>query len=87
MLSAHTNLTCHCVAAPQLCADVVCLNGGTCRDTQSGYECHCVDGYTGEKCDVVGGYRNLCIPLLKPFGIVELVAYFVDISKKLHNFL
>ncbi|KAK2177601.1 hypothetical protein NP493_590g03082 [Ridgeia piscesae] len=33
-----------------LCADVTCVNGGSCEDTRSGFKCHCTAGYTGDKC-------------------------------------
>ncbi|KAK2164735.1 hypothetical protein NP493_1395g00019 [Ridgeia piscesae] len=62
---------------PKLCADVVCVNGGSCRDTQSGYKCHCMADYTGEKCEVKGQHTQLCIPVVKPFDIAVLVATFL----------
>ncbi|KAI0209295.1 hypothetical protein LSAT2_006017 [Lamellibrachia satsuma] len=33
-----------------LCANVTCINGGTCEDTHSGFKCHCMSGYMGSKC-------------------------------------
>ncbi|XP_078677903.1 uncharacterized protein LOC144914193 [Branchiostoma floridae x Branchiostoma belcheri] len=33
------------------CADVMCLNGGTCTDTPTGYSCSCAAGFTGLQCE------------------------------------
>ncbi|XP_078678959.1 lactadherin-like [Branchiostoma floridae x Branchiostoma belcheri] len=33
------------------CADVMCLNGGTCTDTPTGYSCSCAAGFTGLLCE------------------------------------
>ena len=30
--------------------DTPCLYGGTCRNVYGGYECDCVEGYTGPRC-------------------------------------
>lgn len=29
------------------CASQPCLNGGRCQDLPNGFQCHCLDGYTG----------------------------------------
>ena len=41
-----------CVTVVKLCADVTCANGGTCKDTMSGFKCHCIFGrYNGSMCE------------------------------------
>lgn len=41
------------------CASGPCLNGGRCQDLPNGFQCHCLDGYTGTGmgCARVGGGR------------------------------
>ena len=34
------------------CASNPCDIGGTCYDLINGYRCQCVDGYTGEQCQI-----------------------------------
>ena len=34
------------------CANVTCMNGGTCQDLVDDYKCLCVAGYTGSNCSV-----------------------------------
>ena len=38
------------IAVPDICTDDRCLNDGTCKDTQTGYECNCALGFTGKTC-------------------------------------
>ena len=32
------------------CINVICKNGGTCRDSPGSFSCDCVNGYTGPEC-------------------------------------
>ena len=34
------------------CDSNPCENGGTCEDIVNGYQCQCVDGYTGTHCQI-----------------------------------
>ncbi|XP_033113935.1 fibropellin-3-like [Anneissia japonica] len=34
------------------CASSPCLNGGTCNDLQNAFECVCVNGYEGARCEI-----------------------------------
>lgn len=34
------------------CTPNPCMHGGVCFDVVNGYECHCVDGYLGNECQV-----------------------------------
>ncbi|KAI0218037.1 hypothetical protein LSAT2_030225 [Lamellibrachia satsuma] len=36
------------------CSEVICENGATCTDTDIGYRCDCVAGYTGSLCETDG---------------------------------
>ena len=38
------------ITVPEICTEGRCLNGGTCEDTQTGYECHCMFGFIGKTC-------------------------------------
>ena len=33
------------------CDSSHCANGGTCTDTENGYECECVAGFRGTNCE------------------------------------
>ena len=33
------------------CLENPCENGATCENTEGSFNCHCVDGWTGDKCD------------------------------------
>ncbi|XP_077983821.1 sushi, von Willebrand factor type A, EGF and pentraxin domain-containing protein 1-like [Glandiceps talaboti] len=35
-----------------LCLSSPCDNGGTCEDNISGFTCHCVSGYHGDRCEI-----------------------------------
>ena len=53
------------------CQSAPCLNGGTCRETYSGFECVCPPGRAGSKCErgegrtlyLSGCLADLCLPL------------------------
>ena len=34
------------------CANMACMNGGTCQDLVDDYRCLCAAGYTGSNCSV-----------------------------------
>lgn len=34
------------------CASNPCLNGGTCIDSQASYNCDCIQGLTGNNCQI-----------------------------------
>ncbi|XP_078485708.1 uncharacterized protein LOC100184790 [Ciona intestinalis] len=42
------------ILSPSACVttNLMCLNGGSCRNTQGSFECDCKPGYTGQKCDI-----------------------------------
>ena len=45
--------TCVCVRADiDECANVTCMNGGTCLELVNDYRCLCAAGYTGSNCDI-----------------------------------
>ena len=45
--------SCFCVHADiDDCANVPCMNGGTCQDLVDDYRCLCAAGYTGSNCSV-----------------------------------
>ncbi|XP_072043144.1 uncharacterized protein [Amphiura filiformis] len=35
------------------CFEDTCMNGGTCQDTSDGYLCLCLDGSSGQRCEIV----------------------------------
>lgn len=41
-----------CSAPVNDCSDGTCQNGGTCKNTPSGFKCTCSVGYSGEVCEV-----------------------------------
>ncbi|XP_048579631.1 uncharacterized protein LOC5514058 [Nematostella vectensis] len=43
-----------------VCASITCANGGTCLELcdTGGYECSCVPGFFGEKCETWGGWNG-----------------------------
>ena len=47
--------TCSLAAAITYCADVTCLNGGTCKNrSNDDFKCRCTIGYTGIYCETSG---------------------------------
>jgi hypothetical protein len=38
-------------AGPDFCADMPCLNGGTCESGAEGFTCTCTDEFTGDTCE------------------------------------
>ena len=42
---------CSVIVDVKLCDDVKCANGGTCKNTMSGFKCTCAFGYKGLKCE------------------------------------
>ena len=40
------------------CKGVVCQNGGTCEDKVNGFQCKCVEGYSGVNCETGMLYIN-----------------------------
>ncbi|CAG9825597.1 unnamed protein product [Phaedon cochleariae] len=57
MLKHFANLEFSCdvsriLVPPGPCGSQPCLNGGTCRDTNAGFECFCHDRYKGRFCEL-----------------------------------
>ncbi|XP_068707230.1 fibropellin-1-like [Montipora foliosa] len=46
------------VRTPEYCTSAPCLNGGTCKETNSGYNCLCKSRFRGPNCEV----ENHCRP-------------------------
>ena len=40
------------------CLSAPCYNGGTCRNVDASFECQCLPGYRGDRCEIEGN-RNL----------------------------
>ncbi len=38
--------------AEHACLSNPCANGGTCKETSQGYECHCAVGWSGPSCEI-----------------------------------
>lgn len=39
------------LSAPEYCTSAPCLNGGTCKETVTGYSCHCKSRFRGDNCE------------------------------------
>ena len=50
----HTSI----LAAVNDCLSAPCLNSGKCTDRVAGYECVCVEGFTGIHCSETGNSRH-----------------------------
>ena len=57
------------------CDSSPCQNGGTCADAVNGYDCTCLDGYTGDDCET--GNITLLNTLLiyEPFISVDIFSW------------
>ena len=43
------------LSAPEYCTSAPCLNGGTCKETVTGYSCHCKSRFRGDNCEGIQG--------------------------------
>lgn len=54
------------------CHPSPCKNGGTCTETEEGYECSCKEGYKGKICEGMDIYMQLDASILKG-GVKSMV--------------
>ena len=71
----------------KLCDNVTCANGGTCKDTLSGFKCTCAFGYKGLKCEE-GRFltKQLGIEIQTPINIPNEVALIPPILVQVTHF-
>lgn len=43
------------------CAKDPCMNNGKCSNTQTSFECDCIDGFSGDRCDVTPCSSKPCL--------------------------
>ena len=58
VVSYSNNMVIYVVSEKILCSEVACKNGASCNDTDTGYICDCVAGYTGSLCET-GKYDSV----------------------------
>ena len=51
VVSDSNNMVIYVVSEKILCSEVACKNGASCNDTDTGYICDCVAGFTGSLCE------------------------------------
>ena len=49
--NSFLNKACFCFAVVEYCRAEPCLNGGTCKETTTGYTCLCKSRFRGKNCD------------------------------------
>ena len=65
---------CSVIVDVKLCDDIKCANGGTCKDTLSGFKCTCASGYKGLKCEEGRFLTKQVYKYWRPLNITNEVA-------------